>query len=363
MGMATYLEQNLDKALATYVQAASKAMTGYAFSLAVALTAIYWMFFGFAAMRGDVSEPMSKITKDVVSMLLIAMVILTFGNYQTYVIEVSHALVSDLTSKMSGGAAQSPGALIDAIFADCVTPPGADKCYPVDTVLAYLAIKHASWYGFPDFTYFIANFFMGVSEIVIVTLCLIPILMSKVALSIYLAIGPFFIMLALFPQTRSYFNSWLSGALGNALTLVIVAGICSIVPLIMKDIIDRAFKTDLGAIEVLNQTIGAVVASIGLGLTALKASQMGAQLAGGGVAMDGGNWLGAVGNMVTNMRGGGKGGTPPTPPTPQPAQPDAPNSAQKNAPKSYAVGRAAGKAAGMSQRAASNVLDALSKRK
>lgn len=364
MGMATYLEQHLDKALATYVQATSQAMTGYAFGLALTLTAIYWTFFGFAAMRGDVSEPMSKITKDVTSMLLIAMVILPVGNYQPYVIEVSKALVSDLTSMMSGGAAKSPGALIDAIFADCVTPPGADKCYPPDTVLAYLAIKHSTWYGFPDLTYFIANFLMGLSEIVIVTLCLIPILLSKVALAIYLAIGPFFILLAMFPQTRSYFNSWLSGALGNALTLVIVAGICSIVPIIMKKIIDDAFASDLGAIEILNRTIGAVVASIGLGLTALKASQMGAQLAGGGVAMDGGNWLGAVGNMVTNMRGGGQGGTPPTPPQPgQPPQPSEPNSAQQNSPKSFAVGRAAGKVAGMSQRAASNVLDALSKRK
>ena len=358
MGMATYIEQQLDTALAIYVTATSKAMTGYAFGLAVALTSVYWMFFGFAAMRGDVSEPMSKITKDVVSMLLIAMVILTFGNYQTYVIEVSQALVSDLTSKMSGGAAQSPGALIDAIFAECVTPPGADRCYPADTVFAYLAIKHATWYGFPDLTYFLANLFMGLSEVVIVTLCLIPILLSKVALAIYMAIGPFFIMLAMFPQTRSYFNSWLSGALGNALTLVIVAGICSIVPIIMKRIIDDAFASDLGAIEVLNRTIGALIASIGLGLTALKASQMGAQLAGGGVAMDGGNWLGAVGNMVTNLKGGGKGGASPAQP-----QPDAPNSAQQNSPKSFAVGRAAGKAAGMTQRAASNVLDALSKRK
>ena len=351
MGMATYIERQLDTALATYVTATSQGMTVYAFGLAVALTSVYWLFFGLAAMRGDVSEPMSKITKDVVSMLLIAMVILTFGNYQTYVIEVSQAVVSDLTSRMSGGAAQSPGALIDAIFAECVTPPGADKCYPADTVFAYLAIKHATWYGFPDLTYFLANLFMGLSEVVIVTLCLIPILLSKVALAIYMAIGPFFIMLAMFPQTRSYFNSWLSGALGNALTLVIVAGICSIVPIIMKRIIDDAFASDLGAIEVLNRTIGALIASIGLGLTALKASQMGAQLAGGGVAMDGGNWLGALGNMYTNMKGRME-----QPQPGQPPQPAAPNSTQQSTPKPYTAGRAAGQAA-------RNVLDALSKRK
>jgi type IV secretion system protein VirB6 len=359
MGMATYIEKQLDTALATYVTATSQAMTVYAFGLAVALTSIYWMFFGFASMRGDVSEPMSKITKDVVSMLLIAMVILTFGNYQTYVIEVSQAIVSDLTSRMSGGAAQSPGALIDAIFADCITPPGQSKCLPANTVFAFLAEKNANYFGIPNMSYFVANILMGLAEVVIVVLCLIPILLSKVALSIYLAIGPFFIMLAMFPQMRSYFNSWLSGALGNAFTLVIVAAICSIVPVIMKKIIDDAFTGDLDGIEVLHRTIGALVASIGLGLTALKASQMGAQLAGGGVAMDGGNWLGAAGNMITNMKGGGKGGATPTPQSPQPGQPpqpSTPNSGQQSAPKPYSAGRAAGQAA-------RNVIDALSKRK
>jgi type IV secretion system protein VirB6 len=279
------------------------------------------------------------------------MVILTFGNYQTYVIEVSQALVSDLTSRMSGGAAQSPGALIDAIFADCVTPPGESKCLPPDTVFAFLAKKHESAFGIPDMSYFVANIFMGLAEVVIVVLCMIPVLLSKVALAIYMAIGPFFIMLAMFPQTRSYFNSWLSGALGNAFTLVIVAGICSIVPVIMKKIIDDAFAKDLGGIEVLNRTIGALVASIGLGLTALKASQMGAQLAGGGVAMDGGNWLGAIGNMYTNMKG--RMGQPQPEQSPQPT---APNSTQQSTPKPYTAGRAAGQAT-------RNVLEALSKRK
>lgn len=354
MGMATYIERQLDTALATYVTATSQGMTVYAFGLAVALTSVYWMFFGLAAMRGDVSEPMSKITKDVVSMLLIAMVILTFGNYQEYVIDVSKALVSDLTSRMSGGVAQSPGALIDAIFADCVTPPGESKCLPPDTVFAFLAEKHKSTWGIPNMTYFVANIFMGLAEVVIVVLCIIPVLLSKVALAIYMAIGPFFILLAMFPQTRSYFNSWLSGALGNAFALVIVAGICSIVPVIMKKIIDEAFAKDLEGIEVLNRTIGALVASIGLGLTALKASQMGAQLAGGGVAMDGGNWLGALGNMYTNMKGRSQGDKDTSPNNEPPTA--APNSVQQNAPKSYNAGRATGQAA-------RNVLDALSKRK
>ena len=357
MGMATYLENQLDTALATYVTGTSTGMTVYASGLAVGLTAIYWLFFGLAAMRGDVNEPMSKITKDVVGMLLIAMVILTFGNYQSYVIEVSQALVSDLTSRMSQGAATSPGALIDAIFADCVTPPGESKCLPPDTVFAFLAEKNHNAWGFPNLSYFIANLLMGLAEVAIVVLCLIPILLSKVALAIYLAIGPFFIMLAMFPQTRSYFNSWLSGALGNALTLVIVAGICSIVPLIMKQIIDDAFKGDLLAVEVLNRTLGALVAAVGLGLTALKASQMGAPLAGGGVAMDGGNWLGSLGNMYTNMKGRTQGTSD------KDKDKSSTNSAQEKSPKSYSVGHAAGKVTGLSQRAAGNVLDAISRRK
>jgi len=359
MGMATYLQTQLDTALATYVTATSQSMTVYVASLAVGSASLYWLFFGLAAIRGDVSEPLSKITKDVVTMLLVGMVIFTFGNYQTYVIEVSQALVSDLTSRMSGGAASSPGALIDAIFADCVTPPEETKCLPADTVFAHLAIKHANGWGIPDFSFFIAQLFMGLAEVVIVVLCLVPILLSKVALAIYLAIGPVFIMLAMFPQTRSYFNSWLSGALGNALTLVIVAGICSIVPLIMKKIIDDAFTGDMAGTAVLHKMLGALVAAVGLGLTALKASQMGAQLAGGGVAMDGGNWLGSLGNMYTNLKGRMKGSNDDK----EKGGNSSANSAQEGSPKSYTAGNAAGKFAGLSKRTASNVLSSLSRRK
>jgi len=355
MGIATYLETQLDTALATYVTATSQSMTIYVASLAVALASLYWLAFGLAAIRGDVSEPMSKITKDVVTMLLVAMVVFTFGNYQTYVIEASQALISDLTGRMSGGAANSPGGLIDAIFANCITPPGASKCYPPNTVLTYLADKHANWYGIPDLSFFLASILMGIAEIVIVVLCLIPILLSKVALAIFMAIGPLFVMLAMFPQSRSYFKSWLAGAIGNALTLVIVAGICSIVPLIMKGIIDEAFAGELAGLEVVNKMLGALVAALGLGLTALKASQMGSQLAGGGVAMDGGNWLGTAAQIYSFMKGrgqepsGDKGNE-------KSNDSSSSNSVKQGSPKSYAAGMAVG-------RAADNVISALSRKK
>ena len=96
MGMATFLEVQLDTALRTYVNTASASMTGYVASLAVGLAALYWLVFGMTAMRGDVNEPMSKITKDVVTMLLVAMVVFTFGNYQNFVIESLYGLVADL---------------------------------------------------------------------------------------------------------------------------------------------------------------------------------------------------------------------------------------------------------------------------
>lgn len=347
MGMATFLEVQLDTALKAYVTATSTAMTGYVASLAVGLASLYWLVFGLAAMRGDVNEPMSKITKDVVTMLLVAMVVFTFGNYQSFVIESLYGLVADLTSRMSGGKAESPGVLIDAIFTHCVKPAGEAECIPVGTLFGLLAVKHANWMGIPDISFLIAHVVMLISEVVIVVLCLIPILLSKVALAVYLAIGPFFIMLAMFPQTRSYSSSWLSGALGNALTLVIVAGICSVVPAIMQKLINDGFKDSIDGANVLSLTVGILVAALGLGLTALKASQMGAQLAGGGVAMDGGNWLGALGNMYTNMKGraGGDGNKDKDSKSPE-------NTAQQKSPKSYAAGRAAG-----------NVLAALSKKK
>src|SRR5690606_31142090 len=63
----------------------------------------------------------------------------------------------------------------------------------------------------------IALFLMGVLVIIAVYLllaaALFSIIFSKLGLSMVLAVGPFFVLALVLPQTRSYFYSWLNTAL------------------------------------------------------------------------------------------------------------------------------------------------------
>jgi type IV secretion system protein VirB6 len=358
--VATKLESQLNTALMTYVTSVSQALTPYAAGIAVTGTSLYFVYLGYASARGDVNEIMSKLMKDVFNMLLVAMVALNFGNYQNFVIEGMNALMSDMISRVTLGSGSTVGATIDHIFSDCYTIPGDSECTLTDLVYFKLALKNTNQLGIPDMSYLIAGLLLGVAEMVIVVCCLLPLLLSKTALAVFLAIGPVFILCLMWPATKNYFNSWLSAALGNVLTMIIIAAICSIVPRMFEQLLNDgfngAYSKDIG-FQVIGQTLILLIAALGLGLTALKASQMGAQLAGGGVAMDGSGMGGMVTNVWSNLKGsktGGsndkdKSGNSDTTSTNN-------NSAKEGSTTGYKAGNMAGRAVG-------NVLEALNKRK
>lgn len=357
MGVATFMETQLDQALTSYVTSTSQALTVYLVPIAGSLVSLYYAWTALAMMRGDVNEPGSKLTKDVFTMTLVFMVALSFGQYQNFVIQGVYGLVSDLTSRVAAGGGDSVGVVLDRIFSDCVAMPGEAQCYPADEVLWKLALKHSNAIGFPEFSYALASLTLGAAEMVIVVLCLLPVLLSKVALAVFLALGPPFILCLAWPVSRQYFNSWLSVTLGNALTLVIVAAICAIVPVLFQQLLAEGWRnlpTDGSAVY--KRMLGILIAAIGLGFTALKASQMGAQLAGGGVAMDGSGFAGQVINAVTNMVGRKQGGNPSNAPSSSDSPSSPNNTVNQGSPGSYKAGHVSG-------RAVKNVLDALNKRK
>lgn len=349
MGTATFMETQLDQALTSYVTSTSQALTVYLVPIAGSLVSLYYAWTALAMMRGDVNEPGSKLIKDVFTMTLVFMVALSFGQYQNFVIQGVYGLVSDLTSRVAGGGGDSVGVLLDRTFSNCISIPGEAQCYPTRGVLWKLALKHSNAIGFPDFSYMFASFFLYIAEFVIVVLCLLPVLLSKVALAVFLALGPPFILCLAWPVSRQYFNSWLSATLGNALTLVIVAAICAIVPVLFQQILAEGLRNlTIEGSSVLDRMVGILIAAVGLGFIALKASQMGAQLAGGGVAMDGSGFAGQVINAATNMMGRKKGTT---------------TSDAKSGDNTVSKPTDGYKAGHLSGRAVKNVLDALNKRK
>ena len=294
MAFAAELEKLIDASLVTYVTATSRAMTAYIVPLSVTINSIYLTTMAHAIARGDVNEPMNKLAKDIVLMVLISAVAFSVGNYQYFVIDGLRALTSDLISVVSLGDAKSIGELLDSLFTGCITPPGESKCHSYSTAMWFLALKNSNAIGFPDTSYMWGQLCVSIGEALIVLGSLIPVILSKCALAILLAIGPIFILGLQWPLTKKYFENWFSAALGNVLTLVLIAAICSIAPTIVKKFIQDAFSGAMvEADEILARMDTLLLVCMALGVTALHASQKAAHLAGGGVAMDG-RGLGAM---------------------------------------------------------------------
>lgn len=306
--IATRIETALDSALSSYVTSVSQTMSAYLVPIATAGTTVYLLFMSYAIIRGDNEAPVSKLVKDFVSLGLIGAVALAAGNYQYWVIDFANILQSDLvkvvTSSAPGGAV-SIGAAIDNIFSatNCIVPPGESECVPLDIVLYQMAQKKVNFLGIPDLYYVIASVFLWIAEIVIIACCLLPWLPAKAALAIWLALGPAAIVCLMWPATKAYFQQWLSAMLGAVFTMAIVAAIVTVIPSMYRNLVQEVIAGGLSdGTDVLGRAIAMCIAALGLGIVAVNASQKGAHLAGGGVALDGRGLANFVINQVQQSR-------------------------------------------------------------
>jgi type IV secretion system protein VirB6 len=291
-----YLEGEIDRALGVYVTSASANLAaGLGVFAALGLT-IYFMVLGLAVARGDVQQPMSKVVKDSLSMVIIAVIGIGAGVYQQQVVGAVYGVLEFLVSKMTSGGARTVGQAISMIFAtDSGSVVVDGKPVSVDNALWVIALQNSNSLGIPQLTYMFANFCVWIATVVVSVLCVLPWLLSKVGIAIGLAVGPLFIMLGMFPQTRNYFASWLSNVLGNVFTGMLVATICSLMPTVFITILTKSLAgAGTDSYSPMAMGLGMLIVGIGLGFAALQVSQMGAQLAGGGMAMDSKGLAGAV---------------------------------------------------------------------
>jgi type IV secretion system protein VirB6 len=306
-------EAEIDTMLLTFVTNTSASMAGVLGGLAAGGITIYMMFMAYAIARGEIQEPMSKLTKEVLSMAIIATIATGVGVYQAYVISGAQAVLALLTSGVSQTNAQSIGELIDSFWAISAKVDG--QTLPAYKALWVMAKKDSNSIGIPNLSYFFAALLVFASTIVLAICCLLPAILAKIGLSLMLAIGPLFIMLAIIPYTRNYFASWLSNMLGNLMTLVLVACITSAAVNLFCSTLEKQLA-NLSYVESSPLTVGLIliIISAALGIASLHVSQVGAQLAGGGVALDS---KGLAGNIVQAMLSnkkkdpGGDGGSKP----------------------------------------------------
>jgi type IV secretion system protein VirB6 len=219
----------------------------------VAVATLYVMVWGYLQLTGKIEEPFVSGLKRIVVLSIILGVSLQLWLYNTIIVDTFFNAPGEL-------AAQIIGADDSVTVVDRIIFLGGDA----GTLLMQ---KGGILNG--NFSYDIAGFavYLIVGLTAIYTIFLLT--LSRVALSVLLALGPIFITLLLFESTRHYFLSWL-GQLANYALVSLLAALAAALMMTLIATAAQAAANQGGGIQVAD----AVRVCMAAGLTFLIMRQV-----------------------------------------------------------------------------------------
>jgi type IV secretion system protein VirB6 len=170
----------------------------------VTLATVYVMIWGYLQLMGRIEEPFSAGVKRIVTLAVVFGVGLHLWLYNTLLVDTFYSAPTEFAAAVVG--ASDPVHTIDAIW----NQGGA--------VADQLFRGGAGW-GRIGFAISGVAAWALVGLLCVYTMFLLS--LSSIALSILLALGPFFIALLLFDATRRYFDAWLAQLANYALVTIL----------------------------------------------------------------------------------------------------------------------------------------------
>jgi type IV secretion system protein VirB6 len=246
----------------------------------VTLGTLYVLIWGFLHIAGRIEEPLLEGLKRIAVLALVFGVGLDLWLYDTVIIEIFYRAPANLAGQLVG--AKDFVTIIDTII------------FRGDDVATALLAKAGVFNGNPSF--YIAAIAVWVMVLIVAIYTMFLLTLSRVALSVLLAIGPLIIPLFLFQATRRFVEAWIA----QLCTYAFVAVLAGLVAALMMHLIDTAAaqaQAQGGGIQIVH----AVRVCIAAGFTFLVMRQV-LPMAGGlasGIAL---STLGIVSSTLTNAR-------------------------------------------------------------
>jgi len=219
----------------------------------VTLGVIYVMVWGYLQLTGQIQEPFIGGLKKLIALAVILGCALNLLLYNSLIVDTFFNAPAQLGAAIVG-AYDSVG-IIDQIF------------YSGSDVANQLFQKAGLLDG--NFAYYLAGF--GVYLIIILTgiYAVFLLTLSRIALSVLLAIGPLFIALLLFESTKRFFEAWLAQLANYALVSILTVLVAALMLHVVSVAAQQAVSTG-GAIQIAN----AVRVCMAAGLTFLVMRQV-----------------------------------------------------------------------------------------
>jgi type IV secretion system protein VirB6 len=194
MGFFSDFSTWLDAILVTYIANNTARLAALIEPAVVTLAVFYVVIWGYLQLAGKIEEPFLTGVKRIVTLAVILGVALRLWLYNELIVNTFFEAPAALAAGVIG--ARDSVGTADAIFLR-----GADAA-------ALLIQKGGIFDG--DFSFYIAGFgiYFVVGVTMIYTLFLLT--LSRIALSVLLALGPLFIALLMFDSSKRFFEAWLA---------------------------------------------------------------------------------------------------------------------------------------------------------
>jgi type IV secretion system protein VirB6 len=185
----------VDAALATYVDDVAVRVIDWITPLSAKLLAVYVVMWGYSMLRGMVQEPVKEGAFRIVrAAAIIGLIKLT--NYHVFLADFFLTAPDQIAATISGQTTLNGVHFLDDLWTQ--QQAFGDAFWDKGTAAGISGI------GLQLVALLLYGFGLAASGIAAVLL-----LLSKIGLHVWLAIGPAFVLLALFEATKQFTNSWL----------------------------------------------------------------------------------------------------------------------------------------------------------
>ncbi|WP_198266675.1 type IV secretion system protein [sulfur-oxidizing endosymbiont of Gigantopelta aegis] len=203
---------NVDEALANYIVNASDNLITTLTPIFTSMMIIWITIWGYMAMMGRIEGLLQDSFFKILKVAFIITLGLKTAQYNEIIVPFLQGMPEQIASTISGNPTSNIYGLLDNIMNSIYSAGKSSWDRGGMTKFSPLIIALIIW-GFGGF---------------MVVLLGALLMLSKVAITLLLAIGPIFIIATLFQSTQRFFDSWIGVLMNQSFTLILVAGIGSI---------------------------------------------------------------------------------------------------------------------------------------
>lgn len=253
MGFFAEFSAWLNGILSTYIGDNTARIAGALQPAIITLGVLYVMVWGYLQLMGQIQEPFVAGLKRIIILAVIIGAALHLWLYNSVIVDTFF---------------EAPGALAAAIIGSPDSVTIVDRIiFSGDDAASRLIEKGGILNG--DFSYYIAGFgvYLVVGLTAIYTIFLLA--LSRIALSVLLALGPLFIALLFFETTKRFFESWIA-QLANYAFITLLTVLMAALMLTLVSVASEQAANAEGGIEIAH----AVRVCMAAGLTFLVMRQV-----------------------------------------------------------------------------------------